>query len=95
MYPASAVERDKFLLLTHPRNKIISQVKTSTKSTLTFISTTNPVNIRVLSQNIISVLIIPYTIITGRFNLFYDTLDSSNETLLGWLDNKHIPPHYS
>ena len=78
VFSLSSGEGYGFLLLTHPRNKIISQVKTPTRSTFTIINITIPVNIRVPSQNIISILIIPSTIVIARFNIFYDTLDSSN-----------------
>ena len=81
VFNLSSGEGYGFLLLTHPRNKIISHVKTPTRSTLTIINITSLVSIRVPSQNIISILITPGTIVIGRLNIFYDTLDSSNMRL--------------
>ena len=95
VFSLSSGVRYGVLLLTHPRDKIIFQVKTPTKHTLTIISITSEVSIRVPSQNIISVLIILNTIVTCRLYIFYDMLDSRNMTLLGWLDNEHITPYYS
>ena len=81
LFNLNSGERYGFLLLTHPRNKIISQVKTPTRSTLTIVNITSPVSIKIPSQNIISILITPSTIVIGRFNIFYDMLDSSNMRL--------------
>ena len=69
------------LLLTHPWNKIISQIETPTKSSLMIISITSTISIKIPSQNIICVLIIPNTKVTSWFNIFDDTLDNSNMRL--------------
>ena len=81
VFTLSSGEGYGFLLLAHPRNKIISQVKTPTRSTLTIINITSPISIRVPNQNIISIFIVPSTIVIGKFNIFYDMLDNSNMRL--------------
>ena len=66
------------LLLTHPWNKIISQIETPTKSTLMIISITSTVSIRIIGQNVFCVLIIPNTRVTSWFNVFDNMLYCSN-----------------
>ena len=58
-------ERYRILLFTYPKDKIILQLKTPTRCAITIISITSPVSIRIPSQHIINVLIIPNTKITS------------------------------
>ena len=74
----SSGERYGILLLTHPWNKIVSQIDTPIRSTLMIISIANPINIRIPNQYIIYVLIIPNTKVTSGFNVFDDTLNHDN-----------------